>query len=337
MGYNDSILLQLSIPRPWHALRRKPLTDTGIGWLTLSLCVLSGSTFNVFAKMLSPSLSPVSLVFISEIIVVAFILLSFGLIPVVRSFRAVGRSNMLKLLAMGCFSGVIGPSLWFTGLSMTTAVSANFFAKSELLFSLGIAAFVLGERLTRAHFLAAASVLAGLTLIALKGFAAFVAPQPGDLLIVFATLSYATGTSIYTKFLHHVPSHVALCARSLTAVTFIACAMPLLPHSPAGEVSALPLALVPALLGFGFISRFINSVSFYETIERLPISTVSLVGSLDVVLSTTIAWAMLGEPIRWYHVLGGGFVILGTLLLETLHEPRSEHAAEQRQQRQRIP
>lgn len=329
----------LSLPsiRSWHIPRRKPLTEAGVGWLTLSLCVLSGSTFNVFAKTLSPSLSPISLVFISEIIVLSFILFSFGLFPVARSFRSLDRSSLVKLFAMGCFSGVVGPSLWFAGLSMTSAINANFFAKSELLFVLGIAWFFLGERLTRSHVIAAASIFAGLTIIALKGFTEIVTPQAGDALIVLATLSYAFGNCIYSKYLHHVPSHVALCARSLTAVAFIACAMPLLPHSPIEETVFLPVTLLPALLGFGFISRFINSVSFYETIERLPMSTVSLVGSLDVVLSTTIAYAMLGEPIGWYHFLGGGFVVLGTLLLEILHEPRSEHAAAQRQQRQRIP
>lgn len=329
-------MLSLLTFRPW-VTHRRPLTQAGIGWLALSTSMLAGSTFSVFAKMLSVNLSPLSLVFISEVLVLTFVVLSFGLVPIVRTFSKLGGSSILNLLAMGCLSGVIGPGLWFTGLSMTSAVNANFFGKAELLFVLLLAWIFLGERLTRSHLLAAASITAGLVIIALRGFTDSVTFQLGDLLIILATISFAGGNAVYSKYLHHVPSHIALCSRSTVAVAGFFLISPFIPHSLVNEASTFPLALIPALLGFGFISRFINSVAFYESIERLPMSSISLVGSLDVILSTTVAYAILGEPVGWYHFLGGGFVILGTLLLELLHEPPSKHAAEQRQQRQRIP
>lgn len=316
---------------------RPSLTEAGIGWLALSTSILAGSTFIVFAKILSAELSPISLVFISEFLVLAFVTLSFGLVPIIRTLGSLGPSLLLKLFAMGMLSGVIGPTLWFAGLSMTSAVNASFFGKAEMLFVFLLAGLFLRERITRAHFLAAGSISAGLVIIALRGFSETVTPQIGDMLIILATVSFALGNCVYSKWLHHVPSHIALCARSTTAVTAFFLVSPFIPHSLAAEASAFPFALIPALLGFGFISRFINSVAFYESIERLPMSSISLVGSVDVILATVVAYAVLGEPVGWYHFLGGGFVILGTLLLELLHEPRSEHAAEQRQQRHRIP
>lgn len=319
------------------SIRRPSLTEAGIGWLALSTSILAGSTFNVFAKILSVELSPVSLVFISELLVLTFVVLSFGMVPIVRTFASLTRAQLLSLFAMGMLSGVIGPGLWFTGLSMTSAVNASFFGKAEMLFVFLLAGIFLHETITRAHFLAAGSILAGLVIIALRGFSESVTPQAGDMLIILSTVSFALGNCVYSKWLHHVPSHVALCARSTTAVAAFFLASPFVPHSLAAEASTFPLALIPALLGFGFISRFINSVAFYESIERLPMSSISLVGSVDVILSSVVAYAVLGEPVGWYHFLGGGFVILGTLLLELLHEPRSEHAAEQRQQRHRIP
>lgn len=322
--------------RPFH-LRRPSFTEAGIGWLALSTSILAGSTYTVFAKILSTDLSPLSLVFVSELLVLTFVVLSFGLVPIVRAFAELGAGRMGKLLAMGLLSGVVGPGLWFTGLSMTSAVNANFFSKAEMLFVFLLAGLFLREKITRSHFLAAGCIAAGLVIIALRGFSETVTPQAGDMLIILATVSFALGNCIYSKWLHHVPSHVALCARSTTAVIAFFLVSPFVPHSLAAEASTFPLALIPALLGFGFISRFINSVAFYESIERLPMSSISLVGSVDVILSTVVAYAVLGEPVGWYHFLGGGFVILGTLLLELLHEPRTEHAAEQRQQRHRIP
>lgn len=319
---------------PW---RRRSLTGVSVGWLALSTSILSGSTFNAFAKSLTGALTPLSLVFISEILVLFFLLLSFGLVPILKTYRSLERWQLGKLLILGIFSGVLGPGLWFTGLSFTTAVNASFFGKSELLFILLISSLFIGERLTKAHILAACSIVAGLTIISLRGLTELPRPELGDLLIVLAAFSFALGNSIYSKYLHHVPSHIALFSRSLTAVTAFLMISPFLSHSIVAEVTFFPGFLIPALLGFGFISRFVNSVAFYEAIERLPMSTISLVGSLDVVFATAVAFAMLGEPIAWYHFLGGAFVILGTLLLELLHKAPTPHAAEQRQLRQRVP
>lgn len=317
-------------------LHRRPLSATGVGWLALSTSILAGSTFNVFAKMLSIHLSPLSLVFISESLVLLFVLLSFGIIPILQTYASLGRSSILQLCAIGCLSGIVGPGLWFTGLSITSAVNANFFGKAEMLFVLLFAGVLLHERLKRPQFLAGASITAGLVIIALHGFTEAITPRIGDFLIILATISFAVSNTIYSKYLHHVPSHIALCSRSIVAVGAFFLVSPFIPHSLYGEVSLFPFVLIPALIGFGFISRFINSVAFYESIERLPMSSIALVGSVDVILSTIVANAMLGEHVRWYHFLGGGFIILGTLLLELLHEPPSKHAAEQRQLRHRI-
>ncbi len=277
-----------------------------------------------------------SLVFISEFLVLLFVVFSFGLLPIIRTCMSLGRSNILQLLTIGCLSGIIGPLLWFTGLSNTSAVNANFFGKAEMLFVLFFAWAFLHERLTRPHLLAAASITTGLVIIALHGFTEAIIPRTGDLLIIFATISFAASNSIYSKYLHHVPSHIALCSRSFIAVCSFFLISPFIPHSLYSEMEQFPFALIPALVGFGFISRFINSVAFYESIERLPMSSIALVGSIDVILSTIVTYAMLGEYVGWYHFLGGACIILGTLLLEILHEPRSHHAAEQRQQRHRI-
>lgn len=321
-------------PWPWH---RHTLTDAGIGYLALSTSILSGSTFSAFGKTLSSALTPLSLVFISEVLVLLFLLLSFGLLPVFQSFVRLPRPHLVKLLMMGCLSGIAGPTLWFTGLSLTTAVNANFFGKSELVFVLLIAGIFLGERITRSHMLATSIVFVGLCLIALRGLSDVLIPQAGDLLIVLGALSYASSNSIYRKYLHDVPAHIALCSRSLTAVVAFFIITPFLPYSLYTEAASFPITLLPALVGFGFISRYINSVAFYEAVERLPMSTISLVGTLDVILSTVVAYAMLGEPIAWYHILGGSFIILGMILLELLRASPSKHAEEHMQLRQRVP
>ena len=305
------------------------MTDAGIGWLALSTSILAGATYNSFAKALSPALFPLSLVFLSELLVLTFVLLTFGAVPILRSCRKLSRSDVAWLFAIGSLNGLVGPALWFTGLSMTSAVNAGFFGKVEMAFLLVCAAFFLKEKVTRAHVLAMCAILAGMAVISLKGFTQGLQPiQPGDALIVAAALSFATGSVLCRKFASHLKPHLLLGARSLTAIVAFIAVIPFVEHGIADEIRLFPVALLPALLGFGFISRFVNSVAFYEALERLPISTISLSGAIDVILGTVVAWAMLGEPIGWYHFLGGGFIVLGVVLIELLGTHPTEQALE---------
>lgn len=319
-------ILHAARPLSWQ---RRPLTEAGIGWLALSTSMLAGATYNSFAKALSPALSPLSLVFVSELLVLLFVLVSFGAVPIARSCGNLSRSDVAWLFVIGTLNGLIGPGLWFTGLSMTTAVNAGFFGKIEMVFLLVCAGVFLKETITRTHVLAMCAILAGMTVISLKGFTeGLLRVQQGDLVIVAAALSFAMGSVLCRKFATHLKPHILLGARSVTAICAFLAASPFIHHGLSGEIRSFPIALVPALIGFAFISRFINSVSFYEALERLPVSTITLTGAIDVILGTVVAWAMLGEPIRWYHFLGGAFLVMGTLLLELIGTHPSKEALE---------
>ena len=101
---------------------------------------------------------------------------------------------------------------------------------------------------------------------------------------------------------------------------------PFIRHPFISEVIHFPTHLIPALLGFGFISRFLSSMTFYQSMEKLTLTTVSLVGSLGLIGSVIFANWYLGEPIEWYHYVGGAFVILGTIMLEFIGtHPDEEH------------
>ena len=305
------------------------MTDAGIGWLALSTSILAGATYNSFAKVLSPALSPLSLVLVSELLVLLFVLVTFGAVPILRNCRNLSRRDMAWLFIIGALNGLVGPGLWFTGLSMTSAVNAGFFGKIEVVFLLVCAAVFLKEKVTRAHVMAMCAILAGMTAISFKGFTEGLQTiQAGDLLIVAAGFAFATGSVLCRKFASHLKPHMLLGARSLTAIVAFVAIAPFVPNGLSAELRLFPFALIPALVGFGFISRFINSVAFYEALERLPISTISLSVAIDVVLGTVVAWAMLGEPIAWYHFLGGAFIVLGVVLLELLGTHPTEKALE---------
>ncbi len=307
------------VPRPFaRFLHRETPGERAAGGAALAVSTLSGSTFNAFAKSLSTSLSSLSLLFVSEVLSVFFIFFSFGLFPVLRTVRHLHRKQLAWLTMLALCSGIIGPLLLFTGIAHTTAVNAGFFGKMQIVFMLILARFALKESITPAHLWAMACVLAGIVLILFKGLTQGIILQWGDLLIVASTLSYAFGAIIFRAHLHKVDSHLALLFRSGIAVSFFFLVSPFIAHPFIQEVRGMPAALFPSLLGFAFFSRFLNSVTHYVALSRLRVTTVSLVGSLDIIGATFFSWLFLGETIGWYHYAGGTLVILGTALLNVV-------------------
>lgn len=322
--------------RPFIRWKHETISDKAVGGLALAVSTMAGSTFAGFSKHLSGSLSALSLLFVSEFLNAFFVLFSFGFLPVMRSFAHIGKEKIKWLLLLGLLSGVGGPLLWFMGLAYTNAVNASFYAKSEMIFLMILANIVLKEKLSRAHFAAIISVLAGIVTISLQGFSEGINFRPGDLFIIASVLCYAAGNITFRSKLHGIEPHIALFTRALTALTAFFLVSPFIEHPFISEMTALSAATIPVLIGFAFVSRFLNSVTYYVAIDRIPVSTVSLVSTLDIIGATLFAFFYLGEPIAWYHYVGGAFIILGNVLLELLGTHPTEEKLEEHL-KQRIP
>ena len=307
-----------TLPRLWPLLGRRDTVTSSTGWIALLLCLISTSTFNTFAKSLTGTLSPLSLIFISEILTLAFVGLSFGLWPVIHQLIRLERKTLIPLVIMGCFSGVAGPYLWFRGLMETTAMSATFFSKVELIFMLILASTYIHEKVTRRHVMASLIILFGVIVIALRGFTDGIHVQRGDLIIVASVLCYSLGSSIFRRHLSHIKPELAVFARSMTAICAFFLASPFLQHPFIEELQHFPRFLIPTLLSFALISRFLSTFTFYEAIEHIPVSVVYPTLMLEVVGSALLAHMVLGETLAWYHVVGGAFVLLGNLRLHKL-------------------
>lgn len=200
---------------------------------------------------------------------------------------------------------------------------------------LTLASLLLKEKITRAHIAAILSVIAGMVIISLRGLTEGVSFHIGDLMVVASVLCYATGNITFRSKLHGViEPHIALVTRSAVAVTTFFLLLPFIEHPLISELMLFPLALVPVLLIFAFVSRFLNSVTFYMALDRLPVTTVSLVSTLDIIGSIAFAFLYLGEPVFWYHYFGGAFIVLGNILLELLGtHPTQKHLEQHLKQR----
>ncbi len=276
-------------------------SESASGWVALTISTISGSTFTAFAKVLTTALSSLSLMLVSEVLTAFFVLFSYGFLH---------KADLVWLVLVSFLNGVAGPMLLFAGLYYTSAVNAVFYSNMQLVFIVVLAAFVLREKITSAHHAAIFTIMAGTIVISLRGFTDGLSLQFGDILVIGSSFGYAAGSVYYRKHLSHIEPHVALLMRSMTAIATFFVVSPFLTHPFISEVANFPVALIPALLGFGFIGRFLNSVTYYQAIDKLELTTVSLVGSLGIIGSIVFAYFYLGEPIAWYHYLGGAFIVL---------------------------
>ena len=87
------------------------------------------------------------------------------------------------------------------------------------------------------------------------------------------------------------------------------------------EMRAFPLELLWVLAAYGFLSRFLGLYSYYQAIERLPVSRVSVLQTLTIVLSVAFASLYLGETLAWYHLAGCALIISGAMLMRVADLP----------------
>ena len=120
---------------PFFQWKRGAISANGVGWLALVTTIIAGATYSSFAKNVSQALSPLTLLFLSELLTALIVLFSFGTVPLFRRMLRLPRRSLLPLLAVGILNSVIAPLLWFAGLRATSAVNASLFGNSDVLFN----------------------------------------------------------------------------------------------------------------------------------------------------------------------------------------------------------
>ncbi|MDD4319804.1 MAG: DMT family transporter [Candidatus Peribacteraceae bacterium] len=325
----------LSLRFPVRLWRKSERSADALGWSALAGTIAAGSTYNAFAKVLTDSLSPLSLVILGELLALLFLVLWFGAVPLLRECRALPRRTIMPLLAVGLLSGTIAPLLLFAGLRETGAVNAVLFGNTEMLFLLLLAVAVLGERLEPSHYLSIAAIAFGIVFIAFRGFTEQLSFQRSDLLLILASFTFSVGSLVFRRYLHEVPSHTVILSRSLVALVGLLFVSFFLPSPFLRETQALHPGLFPTLLGFVLISRLLSLSCFYKALDHLPVSSISLFSNLHIITSILFTHWFLGEPVFGYQVAGGAFIIFGAVLLELTgrHHPSPQHQEAHLEQR----
>lgn len=276
--------------------------------------VLWAGTYNALAKGLTPFLSPITLLLISEALTAVFIILTFGLVPLLKELSKLKAKSIRMAIIVGLLNSAIAPLLWFTGLARTSAINASMISTAEILCVMFLGCVILKERISRMQMLGGLTILVGLIIINVSGQGTEFSVHSGDLLVFAGACVSGAGAVLFKKYLSDVMPELAIAIRNVAGVIAVAFLAFFIEISIGAEVAAFPTRLVLLLLAFTFFSRYLNLTCYYEALGRLPASTVSLIEIATPLSGLIFAALILGERIQSNQLLGAVFIVFGLIL-----------------------
>ena len=211
--------------------------------------------------------------------------------------------------------------LYNYGVRLTTAGVAGLVINVEVVATIGLAVWLLGERLTGRRIAGSLVTLAGVLYVASEGasFGDLLAREHvlGNLLIMLAGIAW----SVFAVAQRRVPRRGNLFV--LLAPIFSVAALTTVP------LLILPSALrgtggfVPTLMFSALILLCTAAVYFIyaRCQEMVDVSVLAIVLSSIPVFAVLFAWLLLGEPLSWRIVIGGAVILAGVLLITTERAP----------------
>ncbi len=209
--------------------------------------------------------------------------------------------------------GVVGISVYqgclTFGEQVVPAGTASFIVATAPVFTALLAAWWLGERISRRARLGLGVSLAGVGLISFgTGSAAF---HQSALLIVVSAAATAVFFVAQKPLLAHYPP------LAVTAWVTWAGTLPLLVFAPglAANVVTAPPASLWSVAYLGVLPAAVAYALWAHALQRRPAGQVSSWLYLNPFLATAIGWAWLGEVPAWTALAGGVVAIAGVVLV----------------------
>jgi drug/metabolite transporter (DMT)-like permease len=272
----------------------------------LAQTLISAGTY-LAAKRALAEMSPFALVLCRFILSAAVFALLLAILP----GRALPpRAALPMTLFLGFLVGPLNQGLFFYGLARSVP------AHSALLYALtplGVYALSLAraqERPSRAATLGVFTALAGvLVLLFGRGLNALNGVFVGDLFVLCAVAAWVVYTTEGKRYI------AAYGPMRATCWTMICGALWVLPLAPSQLSVVRVLHESPTALGcivyLALGTSVVSYLLWYYALSRTEPSKVAIFSNLQPVLTALLAWLILGDPLTWPIVIGGGLVLLG--------------------------
>ena len=225
------------------------------------------------------------------------------------------------LLLLTSFSGaVIAPTLFFYGLSETSASDSSILINGEILFSILFAIVFFNEKLVRREIAALILVSVGIVILAtnmqfLSSSYSFLSVNIGNILIVGSTLFWALDNNL-SKILSktiHIPKIIVLktlIGGSILFILFIII-FGIDELNNIITIFHIPYLIFAGSMGFGASLFF-----FLHSLKRVGTIKTILLFSTSSIFGMIFAKVFLNESITIYQIIAVGVILFGCYLIK---------------------
>ena len=264
------------------------------------------------AKLGLGELGPITLAALRALIAAPLLVLASRVLE--GPLPPLARRDLTAVIVLAVTGFVGNSTLWYTGMRFTTPANAGILgAAAPVVVALAASAW-LRERLSAINLLGIVLTMAAVVLTVARGsFEVLVtlSANRGDVIILVSQMLWVTYT-LYSRANRSTFSPLQMLAGAHVVAAGLLFPLALLERPWQSFAGAswvvVVVVLYSALLGTP------AHIAFYQAVRTVGPGRAAVFTNLIPFLVLGLSWLMVGEPIRWYHWIGAGGVIVGVAL-----------------------
>ena len=198
---------------------------------------------------------------------------------------------------------VVGPSLYFVGLKLTSGVQGVLLINTEAVFTAVLAFVFFREALTRRTLWGSLTILGGAVWLSWSG-SLLSAHTLGNLLIALGYLGWATENNLGRVLGEEIPAVTLVCVKALVAGVAMG-TLALVFHESLG----ISWHVVPGIIASGAFSLGLSLALFYIAMQHIGAGRTGLLSSTATLWGGVAAVILLGDTVT-VRVVGAGTLML---------------------------
>lgn len=271
----------------------------------------------IWTKKVLEYYSPITIVFL-RLVISSFILLSTGII--FKKIKKVKRSDIKHFMLFAFFQ----PFLYFlgesTGLTFIPATMAAVIVETIPVFSLVIAFFVFGEKLTKLNIAGVFISLFGVILVLIKDDLSLRGNPIGLLMMLLAVISAVIYSLLIIKLTKKYDAYTITTWQNIIGMFYF---LPLFLLFDLKEFLSTKLS-VDAILPLCELSVFASSIAFIlftYGVKNLGVTKANVFTNFVPVFTAIFAFFLTGELLSEINILGIAIVLTGISMSQIRYKP----------------
>ncbi|SRR5258706_2313645 len=297
-------------------------------YLLLTLTSLIWSLNWVVGRAIVGHVSPLAFTFIRWVVAVA-VMLPFAW-PEIRAHWPAVRRHWKVIVWLGAWGTGLHNAFAYVGVQYTTATNGVILNSSIPIMIVLLGWVLYRDTITRVQALGVAVSLAGVLAILTRGDARVLLDlslNKGDLIVLVGMVFWAA----YTVFLRMKPAELpGLAMLTCCGVVGVMILLPLFLFEMAfldGHVE-FTLATVAAMVYVGVFPSFVGYIFWNRAVAEVGSNVAGIFVHLMPAFGSVLAWILLDERIRPFHVAGIALILAGIALTSRGRRPVPEPGPE---------